>query len=185
MSHSRYQTNLSPITNRFNFVNSEGNLYEVYFDKNSPIIPDEDIDEYAVYMGFTRVPPFQSFDKEKDYDPRVEVTIMYLIENFFKSNKRGVLVYVCSSQEKYARQRSITFRKWFSNSTLKDKFKHLPNKFGETYTGAIYSQKHPFSEKIEFVFSTYDPTHKFDPVEDLIEEEDDELTDIGDGDFYN
>jgi hypothetical protein len=126
-------------------------------------------------MGFTRVPPFKPF--ENPYDARVEVTIMYLIENFFKSNKRGVLVYVCSAQEKYARHRSIAFRRWFSNSSLKSKFKHLPNKFGQTYTGAIYSQKHPFSEKIEFVLESFDPTNKFEPTEEIeeIEEMDDDL----------
>ena len=173
MSHSRYQTSLSATTNRFNFADVDGNTYEVYFDCNTRIIPDEDIDEYVVYMGFTRVPPFKPF--EKPYDPHVEVTIMYLIENFFKSNKRSVLVYVCSSQEKYARHRSIAFRRWFLNSSLKDRFKHLPNKFGETYTGAIYSQKHPFSEKIEFVLGNFDPTYKFDPEEiEGVEEIDDD-----------
>ena len=166
MSHSPYQTTLSS-TNRFNFADEGGNSYEVYFDKNSSVIPDEELDEYAVYIGFTRIPPFKPF--EKDYDPRVEATITYLIENFFKSNKRGILVYVCSSQEKYARHRSIAFRKWFLNSSLKDKFRHLPNQFGKTYTGALFSQKHPYSERIEFVLQNFDPSEKFEPSSEEFE----------------
>ncbi len=186
MSILPYQTTHIAISNRYRFSTEAGHAYEVYFDLKSGVLPDEDLDDYTMYIGFTCVPEFIPF--ENDYDARTGETIMWLIANTFRDYKRAILVYVCSPKDKYARHRSIAFRRWHNESPLKEKITLLTKENNRTYYGALFNKKHPDAEKAEFVFDTYNPKHKFEPVEELLkaleEEDDDEIPfDFEDNDF--
>jgi hypothetical protein len=164
LSTSRYQTTHIAESNSFVFVTDTGLKYTIYFDFNSKIFPNENLDEYAIYMGFSREPLQVPFGRK--HDPRVGETIMYLVANIFNQHKRALILYVCSPADQQARQRSIAFRKWYAESHLTEKIEHMPRKIGGTYTGALYSKKHPLIDEINFALQTFDPADKFDLFEE-------------------
>jgi hypothetical protein len=82
-------------------------------------------------MGFSCYPPQRP--SERKYDPKVGYTIMRIVANIFKAYPRAIITYICSSVDGQARHRSITFSKWYMESPLKEKIKHLKNNFDDTY----------------------------------------------------
>jgi hypothetical protein len=104
------------------FVADSGHTYTVYFDFNSGIFPYEELDEYSIYMGFNCVPKHEKFDRV--HDPRIGTTIMRIVANMFRANPWYIITYVCSAQDKQARQRAIAFSKWYNESPLAKKIEH-------------------------------------------------------------
>jgi len=161
LSASHYPITHIKISNSYVFVTARGQTYTVYFDLHTGILPEESLDEYAVYMGFSCEPVKEMFDRK--FDPRIGDTIMLIIANLFKAYPRTILTYVCSPADGQARQRSIAFGKWFNDSPLRDKLCHLKNDFAGTYCGTLYSKKHPLAEEIENAFLGFNPENKFEP----------------------
>jgi len=157
LSLSLYE--IIPIGNsKFEFITSSGRTYRIYFDHLSKIFPDERVDQYAVYFGFDCSPPFQVLNRV--HDPRVGITIMSVIEDFFHVNPQNILVYVCSGLDGQDRHRQISFAKWYNASPLKADFKLAKKKFTDTYCGVIYDARHPELAIIENSFTDFDLDNK-------------------------
>lgn len=162
MSLSPYTITLSK-NNSFVFVTDSGHTYNVYFDKSSNIFPDERVDEFAVYLGFTCAPPLKVL--ERNHNPRVGVTIMLIIANFLFANPDAILTYVCSSMDGQDRHRQISFKRWYNSSPLKERFVLLQAKMAETYCGIIYDKNHPELDVIDETFGDLN-LNKYDIVQE-------------------
>lgn len=170
MSVSHYPITLTK-ANSFVFVTEWG---YTYFDRETGIFPDERIDQYSVFLGFTCFPALEIF--KRSYDPKVGDTIMFIVANFFQANPRSILSYVCSAVGGQERQRQISFSRWYNSSPLKERYKLLKRSFGTTYCGILYSMKHPEIDMIEDLFMDFDMNMKPGVMEDeapyyLMEEE--------------
>lgn len=138
----------------FEFVTDAGHTYTVYFDNSAGIFPDERVNKYAVYLGFSCHPPLKPM--ERMHDPKVGATIMHIIANFFVAFPEGILAYVCSSVDGQDRHRQIAFTKWHNSSPLKARFRLTKRLLGETYCGILFDVAHPERYLIEQVFDDFD-----------------------------
>ena len=132
---------------KYIFTTDDGIVYTVYFDINSGIFPNDELDKHAIYVGFICTP-----DKgisNRIYDNRVSETIMYIIANMFGKNKQYIIIYICSDKDNQGKQRSRLFGRWYSNSPLKDKIIYTPKNISNSYFGILYSKKHPNINDIE------------------------------------
>lgn len=171
MSHSHYQTTLIAETGSYFFTSDSGHQYTVYFDTKSSIFPNEDLDRHAVYIGFSCVPEIEKFQTE--YDPKIGVTIMWLIANFFQNHKNAILTYVCSPRNNYARHRFITFSKWFKESGLSERLELKKKIIGNTYCGALIGKKNSLHDALEIAMLDFNED-KFESGFEQFQEEDDE-----------
>lgn len=122
-------------------------------------------------MGFYCIPEIEKFERE--HDPKIGVTIMWLIANFFQDNKRAILTYVCSPKNQYARRRFITFSKWYNESGLSERLELKKKIIGKTYCGALISKKNILMHSLEIALIDFNP-EKFEPGwEEVHEEEED------------
>jgi hypothetical protein len=168
-THTAHSNNHS-----FTFTTDSGQVYEVYFDMSNGMFPDPEIDQNAMYIGFSCKPPQEKFDR--NHDPRIGITIMYILANMFNTYKRAIFSFVCSPADGQARNRYITFARWYSQSPIKEKIELLRKQIGGTYCGILFSKKHPDLDKIEFNFNNqFDPDNKFDPITQVNEEENEDF----------
>jgi hypothetical protein len=163
------------------FVTDYGYTYTVYFDFDSGIFPHEELDEYAVYMGFNCVPRQEKFDRI--HDPRIGATVMRIVANMFLFNPWYLVSYVCSAQDGQARQRFIAFGKWYGDSPMEKKIGHFRRNYNGTYCGVLYSKKHPLIDELEIAFQDLNPGDKFgsgvaEPEPYYSFEEDEEMFDL-------
>lgn len=165
MSPAPYQVTHSKTSNDFYFITDSGVTYNIYFDSSYPLLPNEFLDRYSLFMGFRCNPP-----DGNGYDPRVGPTITLIIGNILKSNKRYIITYFCSGQGGHERARSILFERWYRNSPLVEKIAHKQKKNVNNYFGALYSKKHPELEAIESTFYEFDLSQKY-PEETEVHEE--------------
>lgn len=177
MSAALYQTTHIAKSNEFVFVTESGQTYRVYFDKKAPIFPLEELDEHAIYMGFSCTPKQVKFDR--NHDAKIGNTIMWIIANMFASNKRYIITYVCSPEDGQERQRSITFGKWYNESNLSQKIRLERKNYDGTYCGVLCSKKHPLLEELDIALEDFNPNNKFAEPEIEYGMEDDELSEGG------
>lgn len=181
MSLSPYQITLSKDSNNYYFSTESGLAYTVYADRRSNIFPLEEIDRNAIYIGFTCVPAKALFERE--YDPRVGLTVMAIVASLIRENPKFIITYVCSPKDGQARQRSIAFSRWYNESPLEKTVKLKKRIFeSHAYCGVLYRKNHPNIDDIEIALQDFNPGDKFNPVivsepielidgEDLLEEE--------------
>lgn len=148
--------------NSYVFKTNSGLTYSVYFDASSGgIFPDEIVDKYTVYLGFSCEPPIEEPFKKKG-DSRVGATIMILIANFFAFSPKSILSYICSSANKQERHRAIAFRWWYNHSPLKSEFTHIQMEYLGNYYGVIYSKNHQDISAIEDSLLLFETDNKFE-----------------------
>lgn len=163
MSLPPYQITLSKDSNNYHFSTESGLVYTVYVDKNSNIFPLEEIDRNALYLGFTCVPTQAMFERE--YDPKVGLTIMAIVAALIRKNPHQIITYVCSPKDGQARQRSIAFSRWYNDSPLKKTVELKKRVFeSHTYCGVLYRKNHPNIDDIEIAMQDFNLGDKFSPV---------------------
>ena len=165
MSPAPYPVTRSKTSSDFCFVTDSGVTYNVYFDTNTPILPNDDLDRYSIFMGFSCIPP-----NGNGFDARVEPTIILIIANMLKSNKKYIITYFCSSQNKQERGRAILFERWYKRSPLTEKIAHKQKRNANNYFGALYCKKHREIESIEATFVEFDLIKKYPDEIDASEE---------------
>lgn len=153
MSDLQYQTSLFK-NNTHVFITESGHTYEVYFDHDTSIFPNQEIDRFGVFLGFRCTPVLEAF--KRNHDPKIGATIMFIIAVFLKANPESILSYVCSSSEGQGRHRQISFTRWYNSSHLIEEYILLKRYLGSTYCGIIYNRNHSYINKIEQVFAGFD-----------------------------
>jgi hypothetical protein len=102
--------NLQQFKEGYKFINNSGDEYYAYFTPFTLKSSDNEIIE-TVSFGFEckRSDP----EKRQVYDEKTKLTIIYIINEYFKKNGDNALLYICLNNDGKARHRNITFNKWF------------------------------------------------------------------------
>ena len=107
---NHYDLSLTSDGKAYQFTTSTGDLYIAYFTEfvlqNST---GEDI--LIPSFGFEKRSSISS-EKER-YDAKVKATILFIIRDFFGKNPEAGVLYLCLNNDEKARNRHITFSKWF------------------------------------------------------------------------
>ncbi len=89
-------------------------------------------------------------DKGSKYDPRVKATILHILLEFFKTHSEDAVLYICFPGDGKARNRRITFSRWF-NELAGDFIKHDSRaRYGQLdfYSSIIVAKNNPGKDEI-------------------------------------
>jgi hypothetical protein len=103
--------NLQQFKEGYKFTNNKGDEYYAYFTPFSLKTPEDEVIE-TISFGF-ECKRFGS-QKRQVYDERTKLTIIHIIHNYFKVNGDNALLYICLNNDGKARQRNVTFNRWFT-----------------------------------------------------------------------
>ena len=100
------------------FINNAGDEYIVYITNYSLMDPEGNGDDYIqIHMiGFERKQA--NPQKRSIYDSKTRKTIIAVFEEFIKQNPDSAFVYVCSNSDNLARNRRVTFGRWFNEESF-------------------------------------------------------------------
>jgi hypothetical protein len=140
---SPYSVSTSLDEKSYQFETSSGALYFAYFSEF--ILTKADYGELNIFsFGFSR--SGTGISVKSKYDPRIRLTVLFLINNFFKLNSKNSILYLCLNNDGKAKYRHRTFNQWFGD--LDRKFiKHqiVSNDF---YSSIILLKSNPLKEEI-------------------------------------
>ncbi len=102
------------------FVNKAGDEYLVYITTYYLLDPDGDHNDYIeVYMlGFDCI--LANPIKKRQFDAKTRDTVLSVFEGFMDQNPNDAYIFVCYNGDGKARNRRITFGKWFNDSDASD-----------------------------------------------------------------
>jgi hypothetical protein len=109
--------NLTPATGGYQFINRAGDQYYVYLTTYSLLNPEnQDEETYInVYMlGFNCTRSDHS--GKHYYDAKSKATILSIFLGFMKQHPNEAFLYVCDNRDGLARNRRITFGRWFNKA---------------------------------------------------------------------
>ena len=114
------------------------------------IIDDKEGNTHKVYsFGFEKNGAYNSEKFVSKYDPKIKATIIFIVNKFFRSNGSNTLIYFCFHEDNLARQRSITFSKWY-NESLSENIEHhkTTSVYDEkpVYVGTLILRDNPLRE---------------------------------------
>ena len=146
---SPYNISASSDKKSYEFETSSGDLYLAYFTEFSLTKPDGS-ELLIVCFGFSCHKAFTPTPVKIKYDPKIELTIVFLINSFFKKNDENAILYLCLNNDEKAKYRHRTFNRWFKNLD-KDFIKHqiIANDF---YGSILLQKSNPFKEEIISAF---------------------------------
>jgi len=106
------QYEIEPLADKdgYRFITTSGDIYITYFTEFTLLDPSgEDIT--AMSFGFT----CNRADEEKrqHYDSKVKHTLIDIIQTFFNKQDENAILYFCMNNDGKARNRQITFNRWF------------------------------------------------------------------------
>jgi hypothetical protein len=135
------------------FINKTGDEYLVYINTYFLMDPDGEEGEYIeVYMlGFDckQANP----DRRRIFDAKTRKTILSVFEDFMQKKPLDAFVYVCDNSDNFARNRRVTFGRWFNeeDAGLVYERYHSSIKFNDSslYSSLIVKQDNP--DKDNFV----------------------------------
>ncbi|MCW3784931.1 DUF6169 family protein [Plebeiibacterium sediminum] len=139
----------------YNYINL-GDYYTFTTDNDLEYtVTFKDLSDNLNTHGKYQVVDFSFFCVNKPikmkHDPKVSITLLDLVYNFFTKNEY-VLLFVCDVSDGKGRCRKITFNKWINQTGL---IKNIASKhdssfmeLGVDYCSLIVSNSHPMREEI-------------------------------------
>ena len=112
---NHYNYVFDDITNTYNFTTKNSVLYRVAFivDETFSTITGEEIPN-VFHLVIEK-----ATDEIESYDAKVSKTIEDIIERFFRRVENS-LIYVCSDDDKKAKQRHKIFDRWYEKSEYRE-----------------------------------------------------------------
>jgi hypothetical protein len=107
---NHYDLSSTPDGKAYQFITNKGERYVAYFTEFVLQAPDGK-DIVIPSFGFEKQTITSS--KGEGYDDRVKATILFIIQEFFEKNPDNGVLYLCYNNDGKARNRHITFGKWF------------------------------------------------------------------------
>lgn len=110
---AQYEINRNNNGTSYQFITSSGNTYVAYFteftlqDKNGNEIP-------TVSFGFSC--KLANTEKPQRYDTKIKYTIISIITEYFSAQPADAILYFCMTQDGKAKNRHITFDRWFKEA---------------------------------------------------------------------
>lgn len=110
---ARYEINRNEDGTSYHFITSSGNTYIAYFteftlqDKNGAEVP-------ALSFGFSC--KLANGEKSQRYDVKIKHTVIYIVNEFFGAQPAESILYLCMNQDGKAKNRHITFDRWFKEA---------------------------------------------------------------------
>lgn len=104
--------NLISVPGGYEFTTISGDVYLVYFTEFSLLNPDDEqnyIETYSFGFNCKRANP----DKRHRFDAKTKATILNILEQYFEEHGEDAFLYICLNTDGLARNRWITFGKWF------------------------------------------------------------------------
>lgn len=107
---NHYDLSITPDGKAYQFTTSKGDYYIAYFTEFT--LQNSRNEEMVIpCFGFEKRSSTTS--KRERYDARVKATILYIVREFFQRNPDKGVLYLCMNSDEKARNRHITFNKWF------------------------------------------------------------------------
>lgn len=142
-----YELTSSPDRLSYQFTTDSGDKYTAYFTVF--YLQNEQGEDLEISsFGFERLKG--ELDAGSKFDPRVKVTILHILLGFFKMHSEDAVLYICFPGDGKARNRRITFSRWF-NELASDFIKHDSRaKYGELnfYSSLIVAKNNPRKDEI-------------------------------------
>ncbi|MFW0715738.1 DUF6169 family protein [Pedobacter sp. N23S346] len=110
---ARYEINRNEDGTSYQFITFSGNTYIAYFTEFS--LQDKDGNEIpTVSFGFYC--KLANDEKPQRFDAKIKRTIIYIINEFFRIQPAEAILYLCMNQGGKAKNRHITFDRWFKEA---------------------------------------------------------------------
>lgn len=137
------------------FDTERGITYQLAFTAEAKSYPNSPFADNLVTLaivpatGYTR----KTFFEDKG-DPRIELTIMGLVQRLFELNPLLIIAYTCDTTHGLERHRNILFGRWYRkylkfNEIIRMKYE---NPGTRTYAGVLFHERNPFKDEIEEEF---------------------------------
>jgi hypothetical protein len=146
---------LIPDKGGFYFFNSVGDQYFVYttiYSLLDPRVPEDETYITAYMLGFS----CKRFDpnSRRLHDPQSKVTIISIFTQFLLEHPDDAFLYVCDNRDGFARNRYITFKKWFNEANSAYEHYHSQINYGEEnwYSAMLIKQD---NDRKELFISAY------------------------------
>lgn len=135
------------ISNAYIFVTKNAILYRIYFLKDETLASISGEDIQNVYQIIIE----KNNDEVEPYDIKVSKTIEFIVVEFFKTIQNSI-IYICSDTDDRAKQRHLTFSRWYQKSFYKEYIIKLDNiiTIGEEniYTSLMFHKENILSSKL-------------------------------------
>ena len=148
---ARYEINRNEDGNSYQFITSSGNTYIAYFTEF--ILQDKNNNEIlTVSFGFSC--KLGNEQKPQRHDTKIKQTIIYIINGFFKAQPADAILYLCMNQDGRAKNRHITFDRWFKEAGEDLEKYDAPNKSAghNFYCSIIIKSANPDKQKFVDAF---------------------------------
>jgi len=134
---------LTPVSEGYQFTNNSGDQYYVYLTAYSlldPLLQGEEAYVNVYMLGFNckRAKPEDPFG----YDANTKHTIISIFKSLLDQFNEEAFLYICDNKDGRARNRRITFGRWFNEANDGYEHHHSHFKYGsEDWYSAIIVKK--------------------------------------------
>ena len=132
----------------YSFVTDYGIEYLIVLVSDRDLLPDElfapDLFSFSILTLNEKVPVG---------DPRVEVTVIEVLNRIYAANPQTIINYVCSLEDNQERPRRILFRRWFRRHGTGYTRLEFTDAENRIYAAAIFRAEHPRQAAIEVAFN--------------------------------
>ncbi len=132
----------------YGFTTDYGVDYLIALTSDRELLPDEpfalDLFSFSV-VSLTEGPPVG--------DPRVEITVIEILNRLYAVNPQLIVSYVCSLEDGQERSRRILFGRWFRQhgaGYVRPEFTDVDSRI---YAAVIYNAEHPRRAAIDVAFN--------------------------------
>jgi hypothetical protein len=144
---NRYELTTSDDGLSYQFSSASGDVYYAYFTLF--FLQNKQGEEIEIFsFGFDRKET--GFSVQRGFDPLVKATIQHILLDFFKQNHESAAIYVCLTTDGKARNRKITFAKWFNE--LADDFvkfdSYTQYEEDNFYSSIIIAKNNPYKNSL-------------------------------------
>lgn len=124
----------------YQFETSNNCIYFANFRHRNNYFVDEPLLEEFIYLF-----DFDTASTSK-HDPRIEITLVKLINTFFEKNENCALIFTCDISEELHRPRKIVFNKWFKkHNEIFEKYDYeIPGGDFQYYASLIVHPNNPY-----------------------------------------
>lgn len=110
---AHYEVNRNKDGTSYHFTTSSGNIYIAYFTEFT--LQDKNYGEVPI-LSFGFLCKKINLEKQQRYDEKIKYTIIYIINEFFRAQPNDAILYLCMNQDGKAKNRHITFDRWFKEA---------------------------------------------------------------------
>jgi len=105
---ARYEINRNKDGTSYHFIISSGNTYIAYFTEFT--LQDEiGTEVQALIFGFSC--KLANEEKPQRYDIKIRTTIIYIVKEFFGTQPKDTILFLCMNRDGKAKNRHITFKR--------------------------------------------------------------------------